>query len=192
MRGTFRWGMYLPPYQVGDIARPGKAVAQIPDLSNWEATARIGELDRGHIAEGQPAEISVVALRGRKLSGRIKNVGGTTGPPWDRHFDCRVAVTDPIAELRPGMTVRLKIVTGTSKDVIWIPAPGAVRGGRAQVRLRANGFGIYTGGRRNGTPQREPGGGEGTARRPTVALANPHLVTKKERLGGAVEALSKK
>ena len=51
--GNLRWGMYLPPYQVGDIARPGKGVAQIPDMSSWEATARIGELDRGHIAEGQ-------------------------------------------------------------------------------------------------------------------------------------------
>ncbi len=29
--GNMRWGMYMPPYQVGDIARPGKAVAQIPD-----------------------------------------------------------------------------------------------------------------------------------------------------------------
>ncbi|MCI0363369.1 MAG: hypothetical protein L0219_05770, partial [Phycisphaerales bacterium] len=62
--GMIRWGMYLPPYQVGDIARPGKAAAQIPDLRNWEATARIGELDRGHIAEGQPAEIEVVAMPG--------------------------------------------------------------------------------------------------------------------------------
>src|SRR5262245_48144879 len=60
--GNLRWGMYLPPYQVGDIARPGKGVAQIPDLSTWEATARIGELDRGHIAEGQGAELSVIAV----------------------------------------------------------------------------------------------------------------------------------
>jgi hypothetical protein len=73
-------------------SRPGKAVAQIPDLSNWEATARIGELDRGHIGVGQHAELSVVAAPGKKLLGKIKTIGGTAGPPWDRHFDCRVAI----------------------------------------------------------------------------------------------------
>ncbi len=50
-------GMKLPNLQVGDTVRPGMAVAQIPDFSNWEASARIGELDRGHLAEGQKAEI---------------------------------------------------------------------------------------------------------------------------------------
>src|SRR5882672_6750967 len=94
--GNLRWGMYMPPYQVGDIARPGKAVAQIPDLSSWEATARIGELDRGHIAEGQTAEASVVAIPGAALHGKIKSIGGTTGPPWDRHFDCRIAISNII------------------------------------------------------------------------------------------------
>src|SRR6267378_1273119 len=40
-------GMRLPQLQVGDTIRAGMAVAQIPDLHNWEMTARIGELDRG-------------------------------------------------------------------------------------------------------------------------------------------------
>ena len=42
------WGMQLPPFQVGDSARSGMAVAQIPDLKNWEISANVGELDRGH------------------------------------------------------------------------------------------------------------------------------------------------
>ena len=53
MEGNFRWGSYLPALQIGDTVRAGMAVAQIPDLKNWEATARIGELDRGHLAVGQ-------------------------------------------------------------------------------------------------------------------------------------------
>src|SRR5262249_21721515 len=132
-----RWGMYLPPYQVGDIARPGKGVAQIPDLSSWEATARIGELDRGHIAEGQPAQVSVVAVPGSKLGGKIKSIGGTTGPPWDRHFDCRIAVENTIPELRPGMSVRITINTGALKSVLSIPAQAMFEsGGRKFVYAR--------------------------------------------------------
>jgi multidrug efflux pump subunit AcrA (membrane-fusion protein) len=97
-------------------------VAQIPDLHSWEATARIGELDRGHLAEGQPAEIAVVALPGRKFNGKVKIIGGTTGPPWDRNFDCRVSVDDPAPELRPGMSVVLHIRTGQLDDALWLPA----------------------------------------------------------------------
>src|SRR5262249_21316009 len=76
--GNFRWGSYLPALQVGDTVRAGMAVAQIPDLENWEATVRIGELDRGHLTVGQKADFLVVALPGRKFSGELKSIGGTT------------------------------------------------------------------------------------------------------------------
>jgi multidrug efflux pump subunit AcrA (membrane-fusion protein) len=187
--GNLRWGMYLPPYQVGDIARPGKAVAQIPDMSSWEATARISELDRGHIAEGQPAEISVVALPGKRLQGKIKTIGGTTGPPWDRHFDCRVALQAPIRELRPGMTVELRIVTGNIQDALWIPAQALFEAeGRKYVYK-----GIESGFkpqdvkmvRRNESQVVVEDLAEGTV----VALANPDQTTRKQPGGGALQAL---
>lgn len=120
--GMFRWGMQLPPYQVGDVVRPGMGIVQIPDLKSWEAIARIGELDRGHLAAGQPVEISVVALEGKKYRGSVKTLGGTVGPPWDRRFDCRVALENPSEELRPGLSVEMKIHTGRLENVLWIPA----------------------------------------------------------------------
>jgi len=190
--GNLRWGMYLPPYQVGDIARPGKAVAQIPDLSNWEATARIGELDRGHIAVGQPAELTVVAAPGKVLRGKIKTIGGTAGPPWDRHFDCRVAIENPVAELRPGMSVQLQIVTGTRKAVTWIPAQALFEAeGRKYVYVKTPG-----GYRpkdiemvqRSESQVVVKGLNEGQL----VAMANPEESTKKAAGGGAMSALGKK
>jgi multidrug efflux pump subunit AcrA (membrane-fusion protein) len=118
----FFMGMQFPLYQIGDTARPGMAVAQIPDLHNWEITARIGEFDRGHIAEGQQAEVQVVALPGKNYKARIKNLGGTFGPPWDRRFECKMTLENPSPDLRPGMTVHLVIQTGSAKRVLWIPA----------------------------------------------------------------------
>jgi multidrug resistance efflux pump len=76
------WGMQLPPFQVGDTVRAGMAVAQIPDLKNWDVSAAVGELDRGHLSVGQKVAVSVVALAGRAFAGHVKNIGGTTGPPW--------------------------------------------------------------------------------------------------------------
>src|SRR5262249_36855554 len=61
----FMWGMQLPSLQVGDTINAGMVVAQIPDLHNWEVTASIGELDRGHLSQGQKVRVAIVALPGR-------------------------------------------------------------------------------------------------------------------------------
>ncbi len=190
--GMVRWGMYLPPYQVGDIARPGKAVAQIPDLRSWEATARIGELDRGHLKEGQTAEIHIIALPGRVFQGKVKTLGGTTGPPWDRHFDCRVAVTVPASELRPGMSTQVRIATGSLKDVLWIPAQALFDSdGRKYVFVR-EGAGFRPRDvqlvQRSESQVVVTGVSEGQE----VALTNPDQAGSKDtQKGGALQALPK-
>jgi multidrug efflux pump subunit AcrA (membrane-fusion protein) len=116
------WGMQLPPFQLGDTARSGMAVAQIPDLHSWEVSANVGELDRGHLSVGQKVTIRVVALAGREFEGKVKNIGGTTGPPWDRRFEARISLDRAVAELRPGMTSNLVITVETLDNVLWIPA----------------------------------------------------------------------
>lgn len=115
-------GMQLQPFQLGDTARPGLAVAQIPDLKNWEVSAQIGELDRGHLSAGQPVTISVVALPGQTFAGHVKSMGGTAGPPWDRKFECRITLDKPAPELRPGETSNMTITVETLDNVLWIPS----------------------------------------------------------------------
>lgn len=116
------WGMQLPVLQVGDTVRAGMAVAQIPDLKNWEVTARVGELDRGHLAPGQKVQLGIVALAGKTFSGRVKDIGGTTGPPWDRHFDCKITLDNPSPELRPGVSANVVITTEIVRNSLWAPS----------------------------------------------------------------------
>jgi HlyD family secretion protein len=125
----FMEGMTLPYYQVGDTVRAGMAVAEIPDLKDWEIRATIGELDRGHLAVGQPVAVGVVALPGRAFHGHVKDLGGTGGPPWDRHFECKMRLDDPAPELRPGMSVRIVITTDLLKSVAWVPAQALFESG---------------------------------------------------------------
>ncbi|HSU69596.1 MAG TPA: efflux RND transporter periplasmic adaptor subunit, partial [Tepidisphaeraceae bacterium] len=113
------WGMQLPAFQVGDSARSGMAVAQIPDLNSWEVSAKVGELDRGHLSAGQAVKLKVVALAGKEFSGKIKNLGGTSGPPWDRNFETRITLENGGPELRPGMTSNLVIISETLDNVLW-------------------------------------------------------------------------
>jgi RND family efflux transporter MFP subunit len=120
--GMIMWGMELPIFQVGNTVRPGMAVAQIPNLEGMQVSARISELDRGHLAVGQQAKIEVVATPGHAFQGRIANIGNTMGPPWDRRFECKLAIDDPTPELRPGMSAEIEIVTASMNDVLWLPS----------------------------------------------------------------------
>jgi HlyD family secretion protein len=116
------FGMLFPALQVGDTVGAGMVVAQIPDLKNWEATASIGELDRGHLSVGQKVQVAIVALPGGSFNGTIKEIGGTVGAFWNRHFDCKIALEQAAPGMRPGMSSNIVITTGTLPNSLWVPS----------------------------------------------------------------------
>ncbi len=118
----FMYGMQLPSLQVGDTVNAGMAVAQIPDLRNWEVTASIGELDRGHLSQGQKVQVAIVALPGKSFTGTVKEIGGTVGAFWNRHFDCKIALEQVAPGVRPGMSSNIVITTGTFPNSLWVPS----------------------------------------------------------------------
>lgn len=187
--GIMFGGMELPIFQVGDSVRPGVPLMQIPNLEDWQVSAQIGELDRGHLAVGQEAEISVVAAPGKVFRGRITNIGSTTGPPWNRRFDCSISIDDPSADLRPGMSAMIEIVTAELTDVLWLPSQAVFdRGGQPFVYLRGpNGFApadvtlARSGGARVAV--------EGIEQGSVVALADPTQLGGAETGNNAAEAL---
>jgi hypothetical protein len=185
------FGMVLPLFQVGDLVRPGMAVAEIPDLTSWEIRANIGELDSGHIAVGQKAVTSIVALPGHPFTGHVKEVGGTTGNPWNRHFECKISIDSPAPELRPGMSANVVITTDEMKGVLSLPAQALFdRDGRSFVYIQSGaGFTAkdVTLVRRNEMRVVVTGVDEGQL----VALANPTDLAKKKTTGGALQALPK-
>src|SRR5262245_22622990 len=60
-------GQLLPSFQIGDSARAGQAVAQIPDMSSWEVSARIPEADRGRLEPDLKVFVRVAAIPGREF-----------------------------------------------------------------------------------------------------------------------------
>lgn len=188
------WGMSLPSFQIGDSARSGMAVAQIPDLKNWEISANVGELDRGHLSTGQKVTVKVVALAAKEFHGAIKSLGGTSGPPWDRHFECRISLEQGSPELRPGMTSNLVITAETVNDALWLPFQALFESdGRTYVYLKtANGFmpRDVTLVKRSESQVVLKGINEGDV----VAMSNPDQTAKPTDKGqgnGAMKALSK-
>ena len=75
--GFFFSGMSLPDIREGDQLQPGMPVADILDLSELEVVARIGELDRANLKEGQDVVIGLDAMSETRLHGKIKSMSGT-------------------------------------------------------------------------------------------------------------------
>jgi multidrug efflux pump subunit AcrA (membrane-fusion protein) len=70
-------GMQIPDIREGDQVQPGMPVADVLDLSEMEAVAKVGELDRANLKEGQEATLVLDALPEKKLHGVIKTMSGT-------------------------------------------------------------------------------------------------------------------
>lgn len=140
-RGQFFWyeGMTFPTVQLGDTVYSGMPIAQILDLKNWEVSAHIGELDRGHLSEGEKVLVTLVALPGQTFTGHVKTLGGTAGPPWDRNFDCRIALDQSAPEMRPGLTSNMVITTQMLENVTWLPSQALFEnGGKTFVYQRSS------------------------------------------------------
>jgi len=76
-QGFFFPGMQLPDIREGDTLQPGMPVADVLDLSEFEVVARVGELDRANLHEGQDVTIQLDAVPDKRFRGKIKSMSGS-------------------------------------------------------------------------------------------------------------------
>jgi HlyD family secretion protein len=75
--GFFMFGSQVPDIREGDQVQPGMPVADILDVSEMELVAKVGELDRANLHEGQEAIIQLDAIAEKKFHGQIKSMSAT-------------------------------------------------------------------------------------------------------------------
>ena len=75
--GNFNFGQQMPDIREGDTLQPGMPVADILDLSELEVWAKVGELDRANLKEGQEALLQLDAIPDKRFNGKIKAMSGT-------------------------------------------------------------------------------------------------------------------
>src|SRR5262249_37995902 len=106
--------MNAKPFKVGDNAWPGSALAEIPDLASLEMEARLDEIDRGRVLNGQQARVHIDALPERTLDGKIGAISPLTEQnfewPPTRNFRAYAQLDPAGAKLRPGMNGNLDVV----------------------------------------------------------------------------------
>jgi HlyD family secretion protein len=125
--GIFFSGMTLPEYQPGDVTAAGRPIAEVLDVSHMEIRAKVDETDRPRIASGVAAEVTLDAIPGDALPGRVKSVSGlatrgffsTAGPI--RRFDAVFELNRPDVRLHPGLTARIVVNGQRLADVLSVP-----------------------------------------------------------------------
>lgn len=124
--GFFFSGMSLPEYREGDQVEPGRTVGQVIDPVGMDLVAKVGELERNNIKQGQSVDIELDALPGITFHGTVKTVGGNNSRRfWEddtsSKFEVSITLAATDARMRPGLTARVYINGDPRKDVLYAP-----------------------------------------------------------------------
>ncbi len=120
---------------VGIQNAQGSTLMTLADLSVITAEVKVDETDIVNVAMNQPVDVTVDALPGKVFPGVVTEVGdqailrstgiatsqSTTGTEEAKDFKVVVTLTNPPAELRPGLSATAKITTAQRQNVLAIP-----------------------------------------------------------------------
>jgi HlyD family secretion protein len=107
----------------------------IADMSLITAEVKADETDIVSVQIGQDATVTIEAIPNRTFHGKVTEIGNTailrssglaasqstTSSQEAKDFKVVIALDDPPAEIRPGLSATAKIVTATRQDVLSIP-----------------------------------------------------------------------
>lgn len=124
--GFFFGGMSLPEYRQGDKVEAGANVGRVIDPREMELSAKVGEVDRNNIKEGQAVDINLDALPGLVLHGTVKSLGGSNNRMfWEAEtsakFDITISLNSNDPQLRPRLTTQVIIHGEPRKNVLYLP-----------------------------------------------------------------------
>jgi HlyD family secretion protein len=131
-------GRAAPEFRRGDRAWFGAPIAELPDLTSVQMTARVDEADRGRVQTGSGVRVRVDAVPDRELTGTLKDISVvakpdfTTWPPV-RNFDVVVTLADSDPRLRSGMSASARVELDRLADVLVVPTGAVFQRGPATI-----------------------------------------------------------
>ncbi|MCS7023409.1 MAG: efflux RND transporter periplasmic adaptor subunit [Bryobacteraceae bacterium] len=129
------------PVRVGETVVPGiqnspaSLIMTIADMSLITAEVKVDETDIVNVKLDQEAEVTIDALPNRTFRGRVIEIGNTailrsTGLAASqsaissqeaKDFKVVVALNNPPAEIRPGLSCTAKIITAVRRQTLTVP-----------------------------------------------------------------------
>ena len=104
----------------GEPIDPDKILAEVLDLSEVYAIARVPQHLAGQLKQGQAARISVPAVPGRTFDADLEHLGAVADAASDT-VEAAFHVNNPDFALRPGMRAEFSIVVAKKEGVFSIP-----------------------------------------------------------------------
>lgn len=144
---------------IGLQNQPGTTLMTISDLSEVNAEIEVAEADVLRLALGQSATVTLEALSGVRLPGRVIEIGtsalptaaaGSGGTAAAREFRVVVRIDQADAGLRPGLTCDAEVLTDLRRDVVVVPLqavvvrPDGEGGDRTGVFVVREGRAVFT------------------------------------------------
>ncbi len=118
----FTGGMQMPDIREGDQVSPGSTIAEILDLSELEVFARVSEIERASLQEGQEVLLRLDALPGQIVPAKIKSLSATASSSFFssdpvKRFDCFFAVEmKELLALAGGAPAQIERILATAKE----------------------------------------------------------------------------
>ena len=110
---------------VGDQVWGGRALLEIPDMSQMQVLCLIGEMDIERVRVGQPAYIRLEAFPGPVFNGVVSELAPMASPqpgaPDIRVFELVISIDEQDARLKPGMSAEVEIVIATIPAALSVP-----------------------------------------------------------------------
>jgi HlyD family secretion protein len=114
---------------------PGSTLMTIADMSVITSEVKVDETDIVNVHLGQPAEVTIDAIPHKVFHGVVSEIGNnaivrstgvstsqsTSTSEEAKDFKVVVTLTDPPADLRPGLSSTAKITTATRSGALTIP-----------------------------------------------------------------------
>jgi HlyD family secretion protein len=113
---------------IGTMNNAGTVLLTVADMSVIQAEVEVDETDIPNVQLGQKAKITIDAMPGKSLTGKVTEIGnspiqaaGTTSASQATNFKVKVTAEGEIPDVRPGFTCTAEITTATRQQVLAVP-----------------------------------------------------------------------
>lgn len=126
IRSPFTGKISGKPVQVGAFVGAGSPVARVIGAEGAYFEGEISESSLAKVRIGNPVEVTVDALGGKKIPGTITAIN-PQGDKVGRLFKVRVQISGPVEGLKPGMFARGSVILRTLPGVMVIPQRSVIQ-----------------------------------------------------------------
>jgi len=130
IRAPFSGSVGKRHLDLGAFAAGNQPVFTLIDVSTIETTLPLSEKDAARVRVGQPAVVTVEALRGAEFQGKVARIASLFDPRTNT-AEAEVEIANLDGRLKPGMFASVAVALSTAPDALLVPRSALVEEERA-------------------------------------------------------------